>query len=146
MKITEAFDDWLFENKPAGLVVVGKRKRTLSTRVGDRVIWRRLYRRATKGGGKRGRFLIDEQSNIQPRCRVAFGLRKIMVAMATRLSYREAAKVLGEAGFRAINHTTVHKEARRYRELQQNSFWKQEKHCFKEVKQGADGVMINLVP
>lgn len=146
VKVLAALDDWLFENKPAGLVVVGKRKRTLSTRIGDIVICRRLYRRATKGSGKRGRFLLDEYLNIQPRRRITFGLLKIMVAMATRLSYREVAKVLEEAGFPAISHATVHKEVRRYGELQQRELEEAREVLFQTGEAATDGKTLKQVP
>jgi hypothetical protein len=47
--------------------VQAKRHRTLSTLISDIVIYRRLYVKATKRVVGKGRFLIDEALNIQPR-------------------------------------------------------------------------------
>ena len=74
--------------------------------------------KATKSKKQRGRFLLDEELNIQPRMRVTHGLLKLMVAAATRLPFREVAKMLEEAGFLAVSHTTIHKEVRHYGLLQ----------------------------
>lgn len=156
VKVIEALDQWLYENRPGGLKVEGKRRRIISTRIGNIEIWRRLYRRATKSKESRGRFLLDEYLNIQPRRRITHGLLKLVVALATRLSYREVAKVLEEAGYPAISHSTIHKEVRRYGELQQKELEAAREALFgagqASASQGkqvpvlfleADGVIIN---
>ena len=40
-----------------------------------------------------------------------------MVSLSPRLSFRESAEVLKEAGFTRVSHATVHAEVRRYGEL-----------------------------
>jgi len=114
----QILDDELLEYKPKGWRCVGKRTRTICTRIGEITIKRRLYVKATKGKKQRGRFLLDEELNIHPQRRVTHGLLKLIVAAATRLPFREVSKMLGEAGFPAISHTTVHNEVRRYGLLQ----------------------------
>jgi len=116
--IIQSLDDELLKKRPKGWRCVGKRWRTISTRVGDIRIHRRLYVKATKSKKQRGRFLLDEKLNIQPQRRVTHGLLKLMVAAAARLPFREVAKMLEEAGFPAVSHTTIHKEVRHYGLLQ----------------------------
>src|SRR5690554_8090098 len=78
--IIQALDDELVKKKPKGWRHAGKRWRTISTRVGDIRIHRRLYVKATKSKKQRGRFLLDEELNIQPHRQVTHGLLKLMVA------------------------------------------------------------------
>lgn len=115
--VLQALDDELLNRRPKGYICVGKRTRSISTRIGDIVICRRLYRKAT-AKANRGVFLLDKALGIQPRRRVSGGLLKLLVSLATRLPFREVADVLEEAGFPVISHSTIHKEVRRYGELQ----------------------------
>ena len=48
-----------------------------------------------------------------------------MASLSTRLSFREPAEVLEEAGFPRVSHATVHAEVRRYGELGQKRREKQ---------------------
>ena len=119
----EQLDDELLKGKPKGYKCVGKRKRTLSTRIGDIVVNRRLYVKATKKRKKRrkGRFLLDETLNIRPRRRLTHGLLRLLVSASTRMSFREVEKMLAEAGFPQISHGTIHQEVRYYGLLQRQA-------------------------
>ena len=96
---------------------MGKRSRTILTKIGEIRITRRLYRKATNGKKARCRILLDEALKNQTRRRVTHGLLRLMVSLSTRLSIRESAEVLEEAGFPRVSHATVHAEVRRYGEL-----------------------------
>jgi hypothetical protein len=117
MVVLQTLDDELLKHRAEGLVCVGKRSRTILTKIGEIRITRRLYRKATNGKKARCRFLLDEALKIQPRRRVTHGLLRLMVSLSTRLSFRESAEVLEEAGFPRVSHATVHAEVRRYGEL-----------------------------
>lgn len=60
--VMRAMDDALFEQKGKGLIVVGRRKRTITTRFGSLQIERRLYRDAEGNH----RFLLDEAMGLEP--------------------------------------------------------------------------------
>jgi len=117
MVVLQTLDDELLKHRAEGLVCVGKRSRTILTKIGEIRITRRLYRKATNGKKARCRFLLDEALKIQPRRRVTHGLLRLMVSLSTRLSFRESAEVLEEAGFPRVSHATVHAEVRCYGEL-----------------------------
>lgn len=129
VSLIQQLDEQLLESAPKGWRCIGKRSRTLSTRVGDIEITRRLYRKATKKG-KQCRFLLDEALNIRKRRRVTHGLLKLMVAMATRLPFREVSMVLKEAGLPEISHTTVHQEVRYYGDLQRKRLEQERRALF----------------
>ena len=154
--LIERLDDALLEHKPKHYTCVGKRPRTLSTRIGDIVINRRLYVKTTKKS-RNGRFLLDEALNIRPRRRVTHGLLRLLVSASTRMSFREVEEMLAEAGFSRISHTTIHEEVRFYGLLQRQAMERsrnmlfaagQDVHDGEEVKRPpilfieADGIMV----
>lgn len=147
--LIEALDDALLAQKPKHYKCVGKRRRTLSTLIGDIVIHRRLYVHASKKRGKKkgskARFLLDERLNIQPRRRVTHGLLRLIVSAATRLSFREVSEMLEEAGFPRISHTTIHNEVRRYGELQ-SQVLQQSKELLFVAGQRVENVELRKVP
>jgi len=115
VKVLETLDEILLMQRPKGYRVAGFKKRTIATRLGDITYVRRLYVKATKGKKRgKGRFLVDEVLNIRRKRRVSGGLLKLMVSLATRLPFRQAAEVLEEAGFPALSHGAIHREVRRY--------------------------------
>lgn len=78
MVVLQTLDDELLKHRAEGLVCVGKRSRTILTKIGEIRITRRLYRKATNGKKARCRFLLDEALKIQPRRRVTHGLLRLM--------------------------------------------------------------------
>ena len=73
MLVLKTLDDELLKHRAEGLVCVGKRSRTLLTKIGEIRITRRLYWKATNGKKARSRFLLDEALKIPPRRRVTHG-------------------------------------------------------------------------
>ena len=86
MVVLQTLDDELLKHREEGLVCVGKRSKTILTKIGEIRITRRLYWKATNGKKSRFRFLIDEALKIQHRRRVTLGLLMQKVSMSTRLS------------------------------------------------------------
>lgn len=145
VEVIEKLDEQLLETAPRGWVCIGKRKRTLATRVGEIEITRRFYCKTTKKG-KKYRFLLDEALHIRKRRRVTNGLLKLMVAMATRLPFREVSEVLEEAGLPVLSHSTVHQEVKYYGALASKCLEKDRKAVFEAGQDAGQDQQRSKVP
>ncbi len=101
--LLNAVDDALFESRPEGFRVLGKRKRKLLTRVGEVTINRRYYQ--DPEGEKR--FLLDELFSLDERDRLSPEVAQAAGRYSTRMTYREAAEELDFFLPDAPSHTTL---------------------------------------
>ena len=87
----EEIDQNLLAQKEEGLEVVCRKKRTLVTSVGEITFKRRLY--VDKEGNYT--FLLDEALGLEPSKRISRRMKQLALELATEMSFRRAAKVLG---------------------------------------------------
>ena len=98
-----ALDDALFENRPDGFKVLGKRERKLLTMVGEVTIERRYY--ADSEGKKR--FLLDELLSQDERDRLSPQVALAAGRMSSRMPYRQAAEEIAFFLPDGMSHTTL---------------------------------------
>lgn len=98
----EEIDRRLLAHKNEGLKVVGSRKRTLITTVGEITIKRRLY--VDREGHYT--FLLDKALGLKPRKRVSKRMCQLALDLGTEMSFRRAANILGYIT-PTISHTGV---------------------------------------
>jgi hypothetical protein len=98
-----AIDDALFENRPEGFRVLGRRERKLLTMVGEVTIERRYY--ADPDG--RTRFLLDELMHLDTRDRMSPQVAQAAGRYCTRMTYRAAAEELSFFLPDGMSHTTL---------------------------------------
>ncbi|MCJ7653138.1 MAG: UPF0236 family protein, partial [Actinobacteria bacterium] len=98
-----AIDDALFENRPEGFRVMGKRERKLVTMVGEVTIERRYY--ADPEG--KGRFLLDELLSLDDRDRLSPQVAVAAGRYCSRMPYRAAAEEIAFFLPDGISHTTL---------------------------------------
>lgn len=98
-----ALDDALFENRPEGFHVLGKRERKLITMVGEITVERRYY--ADPEG--KGRFLLDELLSLDERDRLSPQVALAAGRYCSRMTYRQAAEEMGFFLPDGMSHTTL---------------------------------------
>ncbi len=98
-----AADDALFENRPEGFRVLGKRPRKLLTMVGEVTIERRYY--ADPDG--KTRFLLDELLSLDSGDRMSPQVARAAGRYCTRMTYRAAAEELSFFLPDGMSHTTL---------------------------------------
>ena len=118
-------EELLFKNKPAHLEVIRFKKRTISTKIGDITFKRRLY---FDHEADEYVFLLDEALKIRERKRASGEFLKLLVILASMMTYRQAEEVLKVAGFPTLSHTTIFNEVR--------AFGERESKKIKEEKEG----------
>lgn len=102
-RLLGAIDDALFENRPEGFRVLGRRERKVITLVGEVTINRRYY--ADSEG--RGRFLLDEMLYLDERDRMGPQVAEAAARYCTRMTYRAAEEELAFFLPDAPSHTTL---------------------------------------
>lgn len=107
--VMRAMDDALFEQKGKGLIVVGRRKRTITTRFGSLQIERRLYRDAEGNH----RFLLDEAMGLEPARTLTPSMRHLANLLASHVPYRVAASIIRCFITDGPSHATLHSEVGR---------------------------------
>lgn len=98
----EALDDALLKQRPKGLRVVGKRRRSILTLLGQVTFERRYYRE--EGGGYR--FLLDELLRLEKRSHLSPSAKEAVAVLSTYLPYRASEEVLSLLCPDAPSHTT----------------------------------------
>ncbi|MEK7996243.1 MAG: ISLre2 family transposase [Planctomycetota bacterium] len=103
----EAKDEALSRGRRSGLHQVGKRRRTITTLVGDVTFERRLYRDERN---RRGCFLLDEAMSLPYRGSLSQGVVTLALSVAAVLPYRRAARVLKQVLPHGVSASTVQKQ------------------------------------
>lgn len=106
-RLLEALDEVLAAKREGDLVIEGFRSRTVLTRFGPVRVRRRLYR---VQGRKRYRFLLDEALGWSKRKAMSPTLSAIAAELASRVSYREAARVLGQLISQSVGAMSLHRQ------------------------------------
>jgi len=131
LKIMEEFikelEEELFYSKAKGLEVVGFRTKKIATKLGEITIKRRLYKNKNTGGYV---FLLDQKLKIREGKRVSGEFLKLLVSLASKLSFRQVSEVLTEAGFPILSHATVHKEVREFGERESKKIENERERMF----------------
>lgn len=96
-------DDKLFEEKPEGWRVVGKRRRTVVTRFGEVCIERRLY--ADEQG--EGHFLLDERLGLKPQQVATPEVEEAVVELAAVVSFEQVVKQVRRLTAGVLSKSTV---------------------------------------
>jgi len=112
-KDIEELEEFLFENKSDNLEVISRKARTISTKVGDITFKRRLY---FDHDTDEYVFLLDEALKIRERKRASGEFLKLLVILASMMTYRQVEEVLEVAGFPVLSHTTIFNEVRAFGE------------------------------
>lgn len=105
----EALDDALLEERPKGLRVVGKRRRSILTLLGE-VSFERRYYRDEEGNY---RFLLDELLRVEKGRHLSPRMQEMVATLSTYIPYRAAEELLSSLSSDAPSHTTFMKETRR---------------------------------
>lgn len=99
-----AADDALFEKRPDGFKVVGKRERRMITLLGEITINRRYY----KDGEGRYRFLLDEILDLDgSRSRLSPEVTEVATRTCAHIPYRVSADFLSFMLPTSLSHTTL---------------------------------------
>ena len=98
----EELEAALFEQRPAGWVVVGYRERVLVTRMGEVRLRRRLYR--DQQGGTH--FLLDEHLGLKAYQGATPEMQAICTKLSGEMSFRKAADTLGDWMAGLLSHST----------------------------------------
>ncbi len=140
LKIMERFikelEEELFRNKPKDIEVVGFRTRKIATKLGEIKIKRRLYKNKNS---KEHFFLLDQKLKLRKGKRVSGDFLKLLVNLSTKLSFRQVAEVVEEAGFPSVSHATVHKEIREFGERESKKLKHEREKIFTEGKLEHEG-------
>ena len=107
----EGKDEALRRSKKRGLRCVGKRRRTITTMVGDVIFERRLYREERSG---RGRFLLDEALKLPYRGSLSQRVVTFALSLAGVLPYRRTAKVLKQVLPQGVSASAMQKQVWRF--------------------------------
>lgn len=110
-KALEAKDEVLSRGRRPGLRQVGKRRRTITTMLGDVTFKRRLYRDERSG---RGRFLLDEVLNLPYRGSLSEGVVTVALSVAGVLPYRRTAAVLKQVLPHGVSASAIQKQVWRF--------------------------------
>jgi len=133
LKIMEKFinelEEELFKTKPKELEVVGFRTKKIATKLGEIQIKRRLYK---KKESENYLFLLDNKLKIRKGKRVSGEFLKLLVNLASKLSFRQVSEVIEEAGFPSLSHATVHKEVREFGERESKKIENEREKIFSE--------------
>lgn len=151
-KAIETLEEELFKNKDDNLEVVRIIERTISTRVGNIKLKRRLYKDKRTGEAI---ILLDRKLGLRKKKRVSGEYLKLLVILASKMTYRQVEEVLDEAGFPHLSHTTIFNEVRNFgkRESEKLKHEKEEIFTGGKVLKGeekevpllfveADGIMV----
>ena len=98
----DAFEDALFQQRPAGWAVVGFRERMLVTRFGEVRIHRRLYR--DESGAYH--FLLDEHLGLKAYQAATPEMQAMCTMLCGEMSFRKAADILEEWLAGLLSHST----------------------------------------
>ncbi|MFH1485461.1 MAG: ISLre2 family transposase [Chloroflexota bacterium] len=110
-KALEEKDEGLMRSRGPGLRQVGKRKRTITTMLGDMTFERRLYRDERSG---QCRFLLDEALNLPYRGSLSERVATFALSVAGDSAYRRTAKVLKQALPHGVSASAVQKQVWRF--------------------------------
>jgi len=88
----EGLEEALFEQRPAGWVVVGFRGRTLVTRFGEVRFRRRLY----QDESGRYRYLLDEYLGLKAHQAASPEMQAICTSLSSEMSFRKAAEMIAQ--------------------------------------------------
>ena len=151
-KAIEKLEEELFKNKDKNLEVVRFLERTISTKVGNIKLRRRLYKDQKTGERV---ILLDKKLGLKKKKRVSGEYLKLLVILASKMSYRQVEEVLAEAGFPHLSHTTIFNEVRDFgkRESERLKHEKEEVFTGGKILKGeekeipllfieADGIMV----
>ena len=103
--VLEEVDEELKWGREAGLRVVGRRWRWVTTLFGDIKIRRRMYRDSR---GKT-RFLLDEAMGLRRGSQASAGVEKLATYLCSYLSFGKSAQLLAMLMPQGISHTTIHR-------------------------------------
>lgn len=151
-EVLQLLEEELFKNKEDNLEVVRFIERTISTKVGDIRLKRRLYKDKRTGESV---ILLDKKLGIRKKKRVSGELLKLLVILASKMTYRQVEEVLDEAGFPHLSHTTIFNEVRDFGDRESKKLKHEREEVFKagKIKNGeekevpilfieTDGIMV----
>jgi hypothetical protein len=124
-------EEELFKRKGKELESIRFVKRTISTKVGNIDIRRRLYKDKETGENI---YLLDKKLGLRKRKRVSGGYLKLLVTLANKMTYRQVEEVLDEAGFPHLSHETVFNEVRAFGERESERIKREKDEIFTEGK------------
>jgi hypothetical protein len=99
----QALDEALYEQRPAGWRVAGKRERWVMTRFGEVRIQRRLY----KDEEGKAHFLLDEYLHLPSRQLATPTVQEEVVKLATEIGFEKTGKVLESLTGGALSKMTI---------------------------------------
>ncbi len=112
-KALETLDLRLSQGRGAGLRLVGKRERTITTRFGDVTFERRLYQEKETGAYH---FLLDEATGLPKREGLSSSVIKLALLLAVQMPFRRAVAILRAVLPQAISVTALQKRVWRFGE------------------------------
>jgi hypothetical protein len=135
LKIIEQYinelEEELFIAKPQELEVVGFRTKKISTKLGEIIIKRRLYENKYSGDYD---FLLDQKLKLRKGKRVSGEYLKLLVSLASKLSFRQVSEVIELAGFPSLSHATIHNEVKEFGTRESKRLEKEREKIFSEGK------------
>jgi len=127
----EQLEEYLFENKPDHMESIRFNERTIATKLGDITFKRRLY---YDHEADEYVFLLDEALKIRERKRASGEFLKLLVILASMMTYRQVEEVLKVAGFPALSHTTVFNEVRSFGERESKKIKAEKEELYSQGK------------
>lgn len=103
--VLEEVDEELKRGREAGLRVVGRRWRWVTTLFGDVRIRRRLY----KDSQGRTRFLLDEAMRLRKGSQASPRVEEIATYLSSYMPFGKSERLLGALIPQGISHTTIHR-------------------------------------